>query len=99
MARKKSISPGGSIKRLPQRTCLACRQVRAKRDLVRLVRTTEGQVVVDPSGKKAGRGAYICRIKDCWEAGLKGNRLEHALRTKLSQDDREQLMRASQGVG
>lgn len=82
---KKSIS-----RRLPQRTCVACRQVKEKRQLVRLVRAADGSVQV-ASGREEGRGAYICRQASCWQEGLKGNRLERALRTKLSQETRERL--------
>ena len=71
---------------------MACRQVRAKRELIRIVRISDGQVEVDTSGKKAGRGAYLCRAQGCWETGLKGGRLEHALRTSLTRDNREQLI-------
>jgi len=80
-------------KRIPQRTCVACRKVNAKRELIRLVRISDGSVEVDTSGKKAGRGAYLCRTQECWEFGLKGGRLEHTLRTTLTQDNREQLIR------
>lgn len=80
-------------KRIPQRTCVACRKVNAKRELIRLVRISDGSVEVDTSGKKAGRGAYLCRTRECWEFGLKGGRLEHTLRTTLTQDNREQLIR------
>ena len=79
-------------KHIPQRTCIACRQARDKRDLVRLVRIGGGAVVVDPSAIKPGRGAYLCPRKACWEIGLKGNRLEHVLRTKLGVDNRRDLM-------
>jgi len=81
------------IKHIPQRTCMACRKVKAKRELIRLVRTSDGRVEVDTSGKRAGRGAYLCRAQECWEIGPKGGRLEHALRTTLTQDNREQLIR------
>lgn len=70
---------------------MACRKVRAKQELVRLVCIANGSVEVDTSGKKAGRGAYLCPAEECWEAGLKGSRLEHTLRTTLTQDNREQL--------
>jgi len=70
---------------------VACRKARAKRELVRLVRIADGTVEVDTSGKKAGRGAYLCPTQECWEAGLKSSRLEHTLRTTLTQDNREQL--------
>ncbi len=76
---------------IPQRTCVACRKVKAKRELIRIVHTSDGNVGVDTSGKEAGRGAYLCRAPECWQAGLKGNRLEYALRTSLTQDNREQL--------
>jgi len=78
--------------RLPQRTCIACRQKRDKKALIRLVRTNDGNVEVDLSARKLGRGAYLCPQKNCWELALKGNRLEHALRTKLSNDDRQALL-------
>lgn len=71
---------------------MACHQAKAKRELVRLVRGAKGTVEVDTSGKKAGRGAYLCRAWECWEAGVKGHRLEHAFRTTLTQDNQEQLL-------
>ena len=76
---------------MPQRTCVACRQVRPKRDLIRLVGLSGGGVEVDLSGKKAGRGAYLCRNAVCWDMGLKGDQLERALKARLSYDEREQL--------
>ena len=79
--------------RIPHRTCLACRRVKAKRELIRIVCTSDGNAEVDTSGGKAGRGAYLCRAQGCWEVGLKGSRLEYALRTSLTQDNREQLAR------
>jgi len=80
-----------SIKHIPQRTCVACQEVKAKRELIRLVRVSDGSVQVDTGGKKAGRGAYLCRVPECWEKGLKGNRLEHILRTTIAPDNWEQL--------
>ena len=74
---------------IPQRTCVGCRQVLSKKTLIRLVRTTEG-IVIDPSGKIAGRGAYLHEIKECWEKGLKGS-LANALKTELTETDRELL--------
>jgi uncharacterized protein len=61
----------------------------AKRQLIRLVRTPQG-VQVDPTGKLAGRGAYLHEQRSCWERGLKGA-LAHALKTELTPDDRERL--------
>ena len=80
-------------KHIPQRTCLACRQVKPKRELIRLVRISDGSVEVDTNDKKTGRGAYLCQARGCWEIGLKGGRLEYALRTVLTRDNRDQLIR------
>ncbi len=81
------------MKKVPQRTCVACGKITAKRGLVRLVRTADNRVEVDTDGKKAGRGAYLCPAQECWDIGLKGNRLEHTLRTTLTPENREQLMK------
>jgi len=76
---------------IPQRTCIACREVAGKRGLIRLVRTPEG-VQIDPTGKKlAGRGAYLHPQQRCWRQALENRRIEQALRTKLSAADRERL--------
>ena len=85
-------------KHVPQRTCVACGQVTGKRQLIRLVRTAESRVEVDPGGKSAGRGTYLCPVPECWKTGLKGNRLERALRTTLTPDNREQLLSYGQNL-
>jgi uncharacterized protein len=77
------------VKHIPQRTCVGCRTVMAKRQLVRIVRTPDG-VLVDPTGKLAGRGAYLHDRRSCWETGLKGS-LAHALRVDLTAADRQHL--------
>ena len=76
-------------KHFPLRTCVGCRTVLPKRSLIRLVRRAEG-VVVDPTGKLAGRGAYLHNRRFCWEKGLKGT-LAHALKTTLNTDDTQRL--------
>lgn len=77
-------------KHTPQRTCVGCREVQPKRSLIRVVRTPEG-VFVDPSGKLAGRGAYLHDRIDCWERGISGA-LTKALKTELGAADRERLL-------
>ncbi len=83
-------------KHLPQRTCVGCRQVQAKRSLIRIVRGADG-VRVDPTGKAPGRGAYLHDLRSCWEAGLKGP-LARALRTELSAEVRQELMALAQSL-
>ena len=96
--RVKSIKPP-SVKHIPQRTCVACGKVRPKRELIRLVRIVDGGVEVDSSGRKTGRGAYLCPAEDCWGVGLNEGRLEHALRTAIAVDNREELIKYGQGLG
>jgi predicted RNA-binding protein YlxR (DUF448 family) len=74
---------------VPQRTCIGCRLTLPKRSLIRVVRRPEG-VFLDPSGKLAGRGAYLHNARSCWERGLKGA-LANALKTELTADDRSRL--------
>ena len=79
-------------KHIPERTCLVCKQKRPKRELTRIVRTPDGAVEIDPKGKKAGRGAYLCGARSCWESGLKSGRISRALKTSIGPDDRAQLL-------
>lgn len=79
-------------KHIPTRTCVACRNSLPKRELVRIVRTPEGQIMIDPTGKKSGRGAYLCRRRNCWEQALKNKNLEYALRTTLNDAERDELI-------
>lgn len=76
-------------KKIPQRTCVGCRQVLQKRQLIRLVKTPEG-VKIDPSGKMAGRGAYLHDKRACWDAAIKGT-LAASLKMELTEADREIL--------
>ncbi len=92
---KKSISIP-SVKPRPQRTCVTCRQVKTKRELIRVVRIADGNVEIDVSGKIDGRGAYLCSTRKCWETALKSSRLEHSLKVILAQHQREQLMKAAE---
>jgi predicted RNA-binding protein YlxR (DUF448 family) len=85
-------------RRTPQRTCVACKSVRAKRDLIRVVRTVDGQVVLDPTGKKSGRGAYLCRQRSCWEQGLKKGVLERALKQAVPSECRPNLESFAAGL-
>jgi predicted RNA-binding protein YlxR (DUF448 family) len=81
--------PAQRMKHVPQRTCVACREVLPKRQMVRIVRTADG-VRVDPTGKLAGRGAYLHDRRECWTRGLRGA-LANALKAELTAEDRAQL--------
>lgn len=81
------------MKHVPQRTCIGCRTVKPKRKLVRIALSDAGNATIDPTGKRPGRGVYICRDKVCWGKALKGEQLDRALRTKISAEDRRELTR------
>ena len=85
---------GGTKQRhIPERTCIGCGRVQPKRLMVRVVRTVEGRVEADPTGKKSGRGAYLCKDWQCWDKALKRSALNRALKTELGPEDREELTR------
>ncbi len=83
---------------VPQRTCVVCRTVRPKRELVRVVRTPEGAVVVDETGKRSGRGAYLCRQRGCWERASMRRQLERALKVALTAEVEAQLQEYAAGL-
>jgi len=82
---------GPRPRHVPLRTCLGCRQEAGKRALVRVVRTTEHRVTVDPTGKANGRGAYLHAERSCWEKALKGGTIGHALKLIPAKEDIEAL--------
>ena len=82
------------MKRLPQRMCAVCRESRPKGELLRVLRTPEGMVCLDFSGKKSGRGAYICYDPECLRKARKQHSLERALKCQIPEDIWEQLTEA-----
>jgi predicted RNA-binding protein YlxR (DUF448 family) len=82
---------GPPPKRVPQRTCVGCRRVLPKRQLVRLVRTPQGTVEIDPTGKAHGRGAYLHDRPECWQSALASGALDHALKVTLTEAERARL--------
>jgi predicted RNA-binding protein YlxR (DUF448 family) len=80
----------GRPKHIPIRTCVVCREKSGKRALTRIVRTEAG-LMIDLTGKAHGRGAYLCDNPDCWQRAASTEALANALRTRLSEADRELL--------
>ncbi len=84
---------GPRPKRVPQRMCIACRSHDAKRGLYRIVRTPEGQVEPDPTGRRNGRGAYLCSQHACWEKAMASGILARALNVEIDTDTLNGLRR------
>lgn len=78
-------------RKTPLRTCLGCGRETDKRGLVRLVRTPEGDIVVDPTSRLNGRGAYVCARQECFEAAVRKRRFTTALRVTFTEEDVERL--------
>ena len=73
-------------KKIPFRMCVGCQEMKSKKELMRVVRTPEGDIVLDPTGKKAGRGAYMCRSEQCLTKAFKEKRLEKALKHPIGEE-------------
>ncbi len=84
---------GPRPKHVPQRMCIVCRERSSKREFTRVVRTPDGSVLVDPTGKMNGRGAYLCDRPACWERAIGTNLLAHSLKTELSAESAATLRR------
>jgi uncharacterized protein len=78
-------------KHVPLRTCISCRETKPKRELLRVVHTPDGHVSIDATGKKSGRGAYLCAKRSCWESAMKRHRLEQEFEATISDEDRAEL--------
>jgi len=78
-------------KKIPMRMCVGCRQMCSKKDLIRIVRSADGQIHMDLTGKAAGRGAYLCKEAQCLEKAIKIKALERAFEQKIEDDLYEQL--------
>lgn len=70
-------------KKIPMRMCLGCNEMKPKKELIRVVKAPEGEISLDFTGKKSGRGAYICRSVECFNKARKGRRLEKAFSCKI----------------
>lgn len=74
------------MKKLPQRTCVGCMQKKNKNELIRIVKNKENEILLDKTGKKEGRGIYICNNLECLEKAIKTKRIEKSFETKISEE-------------
>ena len=79
------------MKKIPIRTCIGCSESQPKKELIRIVKTTEGEVLIDPTGKKNGRGAYICPNITCLEKAIKSKRLSRTFEMPIETELYEKL--------
>lgn len=79
------------LKKIPQRTCMGCNEKKNKNELIRVVKSSDGKINIDKTGKMPGRGAYICERKECLEKAIKTKRLERVFETKIEEEIYEKL--------
>lgn len=79
------------IKKIPLRMCNGCMEMKPKKELIRVVKNNEGEVSVDLTGKKSGRGAYVCKSIECFEKAFKAKRLNKNLQINISQEIYDKL--------
>ena len=87
------------VKKIPLRKCLGCMESFPKKELVRVVRTPEGDVCIDLTGKKSGRGAYICKSESCLKKAVKSKRIQNNLEVSLSDELIDALTKELNGEG
>ena len=85
-------------KKIPMRQCLGCREMKPKRELIRAVRSPEGEVSLDFKGKAPGRGAYICPDRECLKKAIKSNALSRAFSTEIPREVYEELTKQMEAM-
>ncbi len=81
----------GTVKKVPLRKCIGCGEMKSKKEMIRVLKTTEETIVLDTTGKKNGRGAYLCFSKDCLKNAMKSKGLERSLKMPIPQNVYESL--------
>lgn len=87
-----------TVKKTPMRMCLVCREMKPKQELLRVVKTKDGKIFADPTGKAGGRGAYICKNSVCIEKAAKTNALSRCFCAPVAQETYELLREATEKV-
>ncbi len=81
------------VKKKPLRKCIGCGEQKEKKELIRVLRTTDGMIMIDESGRQNGRGAYVCRKKACMEKAFKSKALERSLHCRVDEQVYEELQK------
>ncbi|MCC8067165.1 MAG: YlxR family protein [Clostridiales bacterium] len=88
----------GQGKKIPSRKCMGCQEMKNKREMLRVIRTPEGEILLDATGRKNGRGAYICRSRECLEKAIKSKGLERSLKMRIPEETYESLKKEIESI-
>jgi len=86
-------------KKVPMRQCTGCREMKSKRDMIRVIKTAENEICIDATGRKNGRGAYICPTMECLKQAMKSRGLERSLKTSIPETVYQQLEEEMSHIG
>ena len=89
----------GTVKKVPLRKCIGCGEMKNKKEMMRVLKTTEDEIVLDTTGKKNGRGAYLCFSKECLKNAMKSKGLERSLKMPIPQNVYESLEKELDSIG
>lgn len=88
-----------STKKIPQRQCIGCGEMKNKREMIRVLRTPEGEFTLDATGRKNGRGAYLCRSVECFQKAVRGKGLERSFKMAIPKEVYETLEKEMERLG
>ncbi|MCB6609539.1 MULTISPECIES: RNase P modulator RnpM [Clostridia] len=88
-----------STKKIPQRQCIGCGEMKNKKEMLRVLKTTDEQIIIDATGRKNGRGAYICPSMDCYKKAVKNKGLERSLKMAIPKEVYEALEKEMDSIG
>lgn len=88
-----------STKKIPLRQCIGCGEMKSKKDMIRILKTAEDEIIVDATGRKNGRGAYICPCMECYQKAVKNKGLERSLKMPIPKEVYELLGKEMEQLG
>ena len=86
------------VRKIPMRKCIGCQEMKNKKEMMRILKTTEDEIILDTTGRKNGRGAYLCFSKECFEKAVKNKGLERSLKMNIPQSVYESLKREIENI-
>ena len=89
----------GQTKKIPMRKCVGCQEMKSKREMIRVLKTENERILLDATGKKNGRGAYICRSSECLEKAVKNHGIERSLKTGIAPEIYDSLKKEIEKIG
>lgn len=88
-----------SVKKIPLRQCIGCREMKSKKEMIRILKTAEGNILIDATGRKNGRGAYLCSSKECLKKAIKSKGLDRSFKMEIPQSVYEELEKEMETLG